>query len=199
MDTLLAQWLSLVPDVDAGRELLTRWSEPQRKYHDREHLLAMLSIVDEYAATASDPDAVQLAAWFHDAVYDPTRPDNESASAELARHMLSGRDDLDEIVRLVLLTASHDPEPADTNGALLCDADLAVLAGSPEQYRAYREAIRAEYIHVPDDAFRVGRTAVLRHLLALPALYHVPVLAEKFEARARVNISAELDLLAESK
>lgn len=199
MDNLLAQWLSLVPDADAGLELLTRWSEPQRQYHDREHLLVMLSIVDEYAATASDPDAVRLAVWFHDAVYDPTRPDNESASAELARHMLSGRDDLDEIVRLVLLTASHDPEPADTNGALLCDADLAVLAGSPEQYRAYREAIRAEYIHVPDDAFRVGRTAVLQHLLALPALYHVPVLAEKFEARARANIRAELDLLAESK
>ena len=95
----------------------------------------------------------------------------------------------------MLLTAGHDVDSGDANGAVLCDADLAVLASPPEAYAAYASAVREEYGHVPDDLFTTGRIAVLEQLLALPRLYRLPAVAESWEPRARANMAAELSLL----
>jgi predicted metal-dependent HD superfamily phosphohydrolase len=97
-------------------------------------------------------------------------------------------------VRLVLLTAGHDAAPGDANGAVLCDADLAVLASPPEAYAAYASAVRLEYGHLRDEEFTRGRIAVLEHLLALPALYRTEA-AQPWTATARANLAAELTLL----
>jgi predicted metal-dependent HD superfamily phosphohydrolase len=195
-------WAALAGDSPTSRTewaaLVAAWSEPHRRYHDLAHLAAVLGLVGELAAAASDPAAVQLAAWYHDVVYDPQRPDNEEVSAERARAGLRGlvpEARVEEVARLVLLTTSHDPEPGDADGAVLCDADLAVLAGPPEAYAVYASAVREEYSHLPDDAFTAGRIAVLERLLALPALYRLPAVAGAWEPRARANLSAELALL----
>src|SRR4029453_7840032 len=134
-----------------GEQLLARWGEPQRHYHTVDHLAAVLAVVEEHHDLAADPDAVRLAAWFHDAVYDPRRVDNEEASALLAEAVLPelhvGPARVAEVARLVRLTAGHDPAPGDHNGGLLTDADLAILASAPEAYRAYTVAVRREYAH----------------------------------------------------
>ena len=178
--------------------VVAAWSEPHRRYHDLHHLAAVLGLVGELSPAADDPAAVALAAWYHDVVYDPRRGDNEQVSAERARAGLRGLvpgPRLDEVVRLVLLTAGHDPARDDANGAVLCDADLAVLAGPPESYAAYASAVRAEYGHLSDETFTAGRIAVLESLLALPALYRLPTVAADWEPRARANLTAELALL----
>ncbi|MGY1830704.1 metal-dependent phosphohydrolase [Geodermatophilus sp. SYSU D01180] len=177
--------------------VVAAWSEPHRRYHDLHHLAAVLGLVDALGAAADDPAAVALAAWYHDVVYDPTRGDNEQASAERARAGLTGlvpAARVDEVVRLVLLTAGHDAADGDANGAVLCDADLAVLAGPPGAYAAYASAVREEYGHLSDEVFTAGRIAVLESLLALPALYRLPGTRE-WEPRARANLAAELTLL----
>jgi predicted metal-dependent HD superfamily phosphohydrolase len=179
-----------------GDDLIDRWSEPHRRYHTLTHLERMLDVVDDYGAHARDPQSVALACWFHDAVNDPTRHDNENESAELAQSLLPDLAvDPAEVVRLVLLTASHDVADGDRDGELLVDADLAILASDPVAYRDYTEAIRAEYSHVSNEAFGRGRAAVLRRLLALPRLFHVPELRTTWEARARANLTAELNAL----
>lgn len=204
-DDLLVRWRAALPaaldhtDVDqtaagrAGADLLARWSEPHRHYHTLEHLGTMLSIVDE-----SGP--VPLAAWFHDAIYDPHRADNEEASARLAATVLAELDlpaeVIAEVTRLVRLTATHDPAPDDRNGALLTDADLAILAADPPAYDRYAQAIRREYSHVGDDDFRAGRAAVLRRLHDRPVLYRVVAQRVEWQARARANLSRELAALA---
>ncbi|PRY43249.1 putative metal-dependent HD superfamily phosphohydrolase [Geodermatophilus tzadiensis] len=178
--------------------LVAAWSEPHRRYHDLHHLAAVLGLVGVLGADAADPAAVALAAWYHDAVYDPHRADNEQVSAERARASLRGlvpADRVDEVVRLVLLTAGHDAAAGDANGAVLCDADLAVLAGPPDAYAAYASAVREEYAHLSDEVFTAGRIAVLESLLALPALYRLPAVAADWEPRARANLTAELGLL----
>jgi predicted metal-dependent HD superfamily phosphohydrolase len=197
-----ASWAELAGDSATSRAewaaLVEAWSEPHRRYHDLAHLAAVLGIVGELAADAADPDAVRLAAWYHDAVYDPRRDDNEQQSAVRARAGLRGLVDgtrIAEVERLVLLTAGHDPQPGDADGAVLCDADLAVLASPPEAYAAYASAVREEYGHLPDEVFAAGRAAVLEQLLALPALYRLPAVAERWTARARANLTAELTLL----
>ncbi|MCX4666206.1 hypothetical protein OG453_05930 [Streptomyces sp. NBC_01381] len=180
--------------------LLARWSEPQRRYHTTAHLSAVLDHIDVLEEHADDPELVRLAAWFHDAVYLPERSTNEERSARLAERALveAGLSErsVAEVARLVRLTVSHDPADGDLNGETLCDADLAILAAAPDAYAAYAAAVREEYAFVPDDAFREGRAAVLRQLLALPRLFRTPHGAKEWEGPARANLATEIDLLS---
>ncbi len=188
---MLDSFLACVPGTDpvlataTGRELLARWQEPQRRYHDRTHLRRMLDTLGPEA-----PVEVRLAAWYHDAVYDPRATDNEERSADLAAEQL-GKLEIEsaEVVRLVLLTRDHAVTPGDANGALLCDADLSILAATEPEYDAYTRAVRAEYAFVPEDAFRAGRAAILRQLLELPALFHAH---PEWEQPARANLRREI-------
>ena len=199
---LVDRWVALAgPHArHIGAELDKRYAEPHRRYHTREHLTAVLDLVDELAGHAAAPDAVRLAAWFHDAVYDPERADNEERSARLAARMLADTDlppgTVEQVVRLVELTASHAPEDDDPDGQVLCDADLAILGADPEKYAAYAAAVREEYAFVPDEVFKAGRAQVLNSLLALPKLFHTPQARERYEERARGNIQTELMLLS---
>ncbi|MCU1605466.1 MAG: uncharacterized protein JWP46_1931 [Modestobacter sp.] len=195
-------WAELAGDSPTSRTewaaVIGAWSEPHRRFHDLAHLAAVLGIIDQLAGHATDPAAVRLAAWYHDVAYDPQRSDNEEVSAARARIGLLGLVDdatLAEVQRLVLLTADHDPAPGDVNGTVLCDADLAVLAGPPEAYAVYASAVREEYGHLSDGVFTTGRTAVLEQLLALPALYRLPETAAQWTGPARANLTAELSLL----
>jgi predicted metal-dependent HD superfamily phosphohydrolase len=195
-------WSRVAGDSPTSRTewaaVMAAWSEPHRRYHDLAHLVAVLGLVDSFAAAASDADAVRLAAWYHDVVYDPQRADNEAHSAGRGRAGVGGLvsdERITEVERLVLVTVGHDPEPDDANGAVLCDADLAVLAAPPEAYAGYASAVRAEYGHLSDADFTRGRIAVLERLLGLPALYRLPENAARWTATARANVEAELILL----
>lgn len=188
------------PDPDPYADnLLARWAEPQRRYHTTAHLTQVLDRVDTLAGHAADPELVRLAVWFHDAVYRPDRTENEERSATLAERALpeAGLPDTAtaEVARLVRLTVTHDPADGDTNGEVLCDADLAILAAGPQEYATYAAQVREEYGFVPDDAFRDGRAAVLRQLLELPRLFRTPHGFEAWEPRARQNLTTELELL----
>jgi len=182
--------------------LLGSWSEPHRQYHDVGHLTAVLDVIDRYADLAAHPDRVRMAAWLHDAVYDPRAlgDANERDSAEFAEGLLTTLgapvEVAAEVARLVGLTAGHATGADDPDGELLCDADLAVLAGDEEQYAAYAAAIRREYAHVPDADFRAGRSRVLTALLELPSIYRLASLRDAWEERARSNLTRELDALA---
>ncbi|GIF24159.1 putative metal-dependent HD superfamily phosphohydrolase [Actinoplanes tereljensis] len=186
-------------DLDAaGEYLLSRWSEPQRHYHTVAHLSAVLDVVEEFEGLAPHPERVRLAAWMHDAVYDPRAlgDANERDSAEFAAGLLATlgvpAQVGDEVARLVGLTAGHATGEDDRDGELLCDADLAILAGDDEAYAAYTAAIRQEYAHVPDDAFKDGRAQVLKALLELPTIYRLEPLRAQWEERARANLEREL-------
>jgi predicted metal-dependent HD superfamily phosphohydrolase len=190
--------------VDAAG-LRERYQEPHRRYHDQRHIDTVLARVDELVAAedlSDDQRAVlRLAAWFHDAVYDTTSGDNEELSAQLAEQTLlaleAGPGVADEVGRLVRLTAGHVVEADDVAGAVLCDADLSILAARPDRYDAYRRQVRAEYQHVPDDAFRTGRAAVLRRLLARDPLYATVAARARGEQAARANLEHELATLVD--
>ncbi|WP_138444419.1 DUF4031 domain-containing protein [Sinomonas susongensis] len=201
LTTPLAQrWERLLPGRTAlGSELLERWSEPHRRYHTRAHLFAVLTALETLADDAAVPRAVELAAWFHDAVHTGTAGRDEEESALLAEARLRAAglppEDVDEVARLVRLTADHRPSADDDAGQLLCDADLSVLGREPAGYRRYTEQVRDEYAHVPDELFRAGRAAVLSQLLDLDPLFHTPRGRELWLARAHTNLRTELEQL----
>src|SRR5690606_8991562 len=221
-DALLARWDALLPGArEVGVELVERWHEPHRVYHGPEHLvhaldsLALLEgrrpgVPDAagspgHAGTGAPsapggtaPGVTQLALWFHDAVHDGEAGRAEERSAALAGARLAGRLDAgagDEVVRLVLVRTDHSPAADDRTGALVSEADVAVPASAPDRYERYVRQVRAEYAHVPDDAFRAGRAAVLRGLLAGSALFRTAEGATRWEERARANLTAELAAL----
>lgn len=185
----------------AGEILLSRWSEPQRHYHTVAHLSAVLDVIDRHAGLAPHAERVRLAAWMHDAVYDPRAlgDANERDSAEFAEGLLTAlgvpEATAAEVARLVGLTAGHATEEDDPDGELLCDADLAILASDEPAYAQYTAAIRREYAHVPEDAFRDGRAQVLKALLELPSIYRLEPLRAEWEDRARANLSREMSEL----
>jgi predicted metal-dependent HD superfamily phosphohydrolase len=177
-------------------ELLAAYGDPGRGYHDVRHLAEVLERLEELfeAGVAYERRAVQLAAWFHDAVYDG-RAGAEERSAQWAERALAGLvpgPEVAEVGRLVRLTEHHRPEEGDLNGCALSDADLAVLASPPERYRRYVEDVRREYSSVPDGDFRRGRAAVLRGLVEQDRLFRTTHALEHWEAAARSNVAREL-------
>ncbi|MBS43948.1 MAG: hypothetical protein CMH83_12455 [Nocardioides sp.] len=178
--------------------LLAAYAEPTRGYHDQRHLTEVLDRLDELAAAgvAFDRTTVELAAWFHDSVYDGER-DAEERSATWAEIELPGLVDdatVADVVRLVRLTETHDPEPDDLDGCALVDADLGILAADDARYAEYVAAVRREFAHLEDDEFREGRYAVLAHLLDAERLFHTAH-GRQWEERARANAGAELTRL----
>jgi predicted metal-dependent HD superfamily phosphohydrolase len=183
----------------AGTELLGRWAEPHRRYHDLEHLAEVLAAVDLLAAEAADVAVVRLAAWFHDAVYVGHPGQDEEDSAVLAEQVLAGlgvpAERVARVAGLVRMTAAHDPADGDPDAAVLNDADLAVLAAPAERYERYRTAVREEYRHVPDELFRAGRAAVLSTLAGRDPLFRTGTGRDRWQAAARANLAAELAAL----
>jgi predicted metal-dependent HD superfamily phosphohydrolase len=201
-EALRARWDADLPGAPAARsasafaDLVARHGEDHRRYHTIDHVAAVLDALDVLGGGR----AARLAAWYHDAVYDPTAEDSEARSAVLAATVLPdlGVDDrtVTEVARLIELTKTHDPAPGDAEGAVLIDADLSVLGADDVVYDAYAAAVRAEYGHIADDLWRVGRAAVLRSFAERPALFHTPTARERWENRARVNLRRELFALA---
>jgi len=183
-----------VPGLDDVRDtLLHAWDRDG--YHDLRHLAEVLDRVDELDASGERFDRVPvvLGAWFHDAVYDG-EPGAEERSARWAEEVLPDPPAA-EVARLVRMTETHLTFPDDANGCVLSDADLAILAADPGRYAAYAADVRREYAHVPEPHFRSGRAAVLRDLLARPALFHTPSARRHWERAARANVERELDVL----
>jgi predicted metal-dependent HD superfamily phosphohydrolase len=209
--SLLARWVEClaryaVEEAAAHplfRRLAAAYSAPERHYHTLEHLDEMFSILNRLSPTLADPGVVHLAVWFHDAVYDTRKRDNEERSAELACELLIlvglPVAVIDRVRQLIRATAHFVKEgPPDADSAALVDADLAILGAAPGRYLRYASDIRLEYDWVAEPEYRIRRAAVLRKFLARPRIYHCPLLLEEREALARQNLRAELALLTGS-
>lgn len=196
LPVLRAAWDGLLPRAPSvGTELLERWSEPHRVYHDVRHLAHALTAAREISGDeVARP--VQLALWFHDAVYRREPGADEEASARLVGELLAGTGlpsaEVDEVARLVRLTADHVlADPADAAGAIVLDADLAVLGLPRGRYDVYVRDVRLEYGQLSEAAFRRGRLDVLDHLLGLDPLFATRYGRLRWQEAARRNLAAE--------
>ena len=185
------------PDVQAS--LLSRWAEPHRKYHTLQHLDECLALFVRDRALAEHPGEVALALWFHDAVYDTSRHDNEAASAQWAARVLrdAGADAaVADRVHALILATRHSEVPSTPDAKLLVDIDLAILGAEPARFAEYECQIRDEYGFVPEAVFREKRAAILRGFLERPALFATSAYAARFDAPARANLARAIDGLA---
>ncbi len=203
-------WRQLDGDLATIDELLTRYGQAHRRYHTMAHIAWVLRSIDDLladveAATPGRPDlassrrTLQMAAIFHDAIYDPHVGDNEQRSADLARAACLRLEwtatEAGEVQRLIMATAHHRCDQGDSAAAVLLDADLAVLGADPGVYAAYVSGVRFEYAHVDEVGWRRGRAAVLAGLLERDHIYATTLMRDRAEQQARRNIGAELAAL----
>lgn len=173
-------------------------AEPHRHYHTARHVAECLRELAPLRWACERPLAAEAALLFHDFVYHPARHDNEERSAEEAGTALRAvgwpEPDVDAVRRMVLATRHAGPPPAG-DAAAVVDADLAILGRDPAEFDAYERAIRREYAHVGDDAFRAGRADVLRRFLSRPRIYSTDYFAARYEMAARRNLGQSLGAL----
>ena len=176
-------------------ELLTRYAEPHRAYHTQQHLAECLALFEEFRAHAERSAEVEIALWFHDAIYDVYRHDNETLSADWARSAMleagASADACERVAALVLATR-HSVAPQTADEQLLVDIDLTILGAAPARFAEYERQIRVEYAHVPQDVFNAKRGAILAAFLARPFIYGGSAFRDRFEAAARFNLAQAL-------
>ena len=179
-------------------DLNTRYTAPDRHYHNLEHIEACLRELDTARAAALHADAIEMAIWFHDAIYDSHRSDNEEQSAQLAIaacRCLGAAHLCEEVAELIRAT-NHRAPPTTPDAALLIDIDLSILGTPAAIFDRYELAIRAEYAWVSAADFRTGRAKVLRHFLDRPRLFTTDQFFARCEKPARENLARSLAALS---
>jgi predicted metal-dependent HD superfamily phosphohydrolase len=183
----------------AFNPLVAAYSTSNRHYHTLKHIDHVLSTIEILQGYVNDLAAVQLAAWFHDVVYDSQAEDNEERSADYALELLSNlgipESTITTVTRLVLNTKDHQAAVNDYDSQVLLDADLAILASNPVQYKEYAHAIRQEYSWMAEANYITGRQQVLERFLQRSRIYFTPLMSEFAEASARGNIQGEIQSL----
>ena len=181
-------------------QLVAAYSERHRHYHTLQHLRECLAHAEAVRTLARRPAELDLALWFHDAVYDPQRKDNEERSAQWAHASVlaagCAQDIGDRVAALVLATRDHVSRNEDADTQLMLDIDLAILGASYARFDEYERQVRTEYAHVDDAAFRGGRTKFVQSMLARPAIYATDVYRGTLEKRARENLPRSVEAMA---
>lgn len=177
-------------------ELVESYEQPQRAYHRLDHVLDCLRVFDTVSSGAEHAVEVEAAIWFHDAVYEPARDDNEARSAAWALQVLREAgvsEAASDRVRQLILATRHDAPPEAKDARLLLDVDVSILGRSPAEFQVYEDQIRREYAWVPDEIFHERRAELLDGFLNRQPLFLTEPLRSRFEPQARVNLAAAVD------
>ena len=197
-------WLSLMSNMgfnancDTYEELKKRYQEKHRKYHTVAHIESVLLELNNSRHIAENECAVELALWFHDAIYNPFSRTNERDSADLAVAFISkngGSKALEETVRALILATEHHSSLTLNDQKLIVDIDLSILGSSESEYAKFGAAIRNEYKYVPWFLFRKKRVELLEYFLDRASIFSHQYYIDVLEQRARLNIQHEIDSL----
>ncbi len=190
------RWLAACNEIgkngnDLWPGLKAHYTAQNRAYHNFDHIRDCLLKLDENTNLTESKEALEMAIWFHDVIYDPAASDNEESSARFAREFLGDLPIAGKIANLILAT-KHKSTPDSQDEKLICDIDLSILGSEPNRYRSYSDAIRSEYSRVPAEQYRLGRIRVLKNFLQRPEFFTTEAFRERYESQARANLKAEL-------
>ena len=180
-------------------DLIARYSEPHRRYHTVRHLEECFEKLAEVRALAEHPAEVEIALWYHDAIYDTRSKENEAESAALARAKVLAAGGVEKsasrISQLIMATR-HDVVPNGKDAKLLVDVDLSILGATAERFDEYEQQVREEYSWVPESVFRKERRRILQTILARPSIFNTQLFIDRYEAQARNNLERSITRLS---
>lgn len=197
-------WAQLgVRDPGAGllHELMQRYGEPHRSYHTMQHLDECLTQFNAVRSIAARPAEIELALWFHDAIYEVRSHDNEQKSADWARSVVlnaGGSPDVADRVHALVMATCHNALPTTQDAQVLVDVDLSILGAASERFDEYEIQVRAEYAWAPEALYRSKRASILQAFLDRESIYGTDWLRSRCEANARRNLARSIANLAGS-
>jgi predicted metal-dependent HD superfamily phosphohydrolase len=178
--------------------ICNHYNSPDRHYHTLQHLTECLDLFEPAIKLATHPAEIEMALWFHDAIYNTASKDNEAQSAQWASNELSKAGvspaSIDRIHALIMATC-HTSLPITSDECLLVDIDLAILGAASDRFAEYEQQIRAEYSFVPEAIFNQKRQEILQCFLDRSTIYSTEYFCDQLELRARQNIKKSIDLL----
>jgi predicted metal-dependent HD superfamily phosphohydrolase len=181
------------------REVLERYEEPHRAYHNATHVGECLTWLDRFELAADAAALIETAVWFHDVVYDPPASDNEDHSADLARRMLASAGLPSPITARIadlVRATKHDTPPGDDDARVICDVDLAILGASHIRFDEYEKQTRDEHRWMSDAAYGEERSRLLIGLARRDRIYWTDTVSDRIEVEARLNIGRSLARLS---
>ncbi len=176
-------------------ELQRAHAEKHRHYHTHDHINAMLKHFEHVDDQLDRPPLVEIAIWFHDAIYNVYKKNNEKRSAEWAQRFLKHNQAPEKDGRYVydlIMATCHNAVPTKADARYLVDMDLTILGASGKVFQHYEVCIRREYRWVPMPIYQRNRKKVLESFLKRPTIYLTDYFKETFEAKARANLEASL-------
>jgi predicted metal-dependent HD superfamily phosphohydrolase len=187
--------------ADAGlidrcwQQLQKGYGSKKRHYHNWHHIQAMLQQLDVVKHLLFDYHTALFAGFYHDAVYNVLKHNNEVKSAELAvLHLAQMKVPFlqqQQCTELILAT-QHHVLSSNNDCNYFTDADLSILGSPPAEYQHYVAAIRKEYAIYPDILYNKGRHKAMAHFLQMERIFKTDFFAELYEVQARENIKWEL-------
>ncbi len=191
-------WICLWTDIGAKgdalkayNDLLRRYAEPHRHYHDLGHIEHCLVELQQVRDLAVNYPTIAMALWYHDAIYNTKAQDNEEMSAALASDTLQtafvGRKFTERVAKLILAT-KHIRPPDDNDEKIIVDIDLSSFGLPDEMFDQNTLAIREEYDWVPEAIFAKERAKILQLFLDRKPLYSTTFFRDKYEAPAKRNL-----------
>ncbi|HOX95859.1 MAG TPA: N-methyl-D-aspartate receptor NMDAR2C subunit [Candidatus Woesebacteria bacterium] len=184
-------------DIKLSRAIILKdlehlYSHPQRGYHNLDnHIQHCLKEFDAVKHLAINPKALELAIWFHDAIYDTKIHGIEEMCADLAfstcrtAHLSVG---FSQKVSDLVLATRHIEEPLDIDAQLICDIDLSPLGLPQIDFDQNSVFIREEYGWVSNADFAKGRMNILKKYLDRRSLYITKYFQNKYGEQARQNL-----------
>jgi len=186
--------------VELFKKIAEQYQSENRLYHNLDHIENLLNFLNQQKQQINNQDAIKLAAWFHDVVYNTEAKDNEEQSAEYAQNHLKqlgiSEETLQQVITLIMATKKHEIVENNPDSAIFLDGDLAILGSNNEEYDQYAAKIRQEYAWVPDDQYKTGRKKVLEDFLNRPRIYFTEEANQTLGQQARKNLEREIKTLS---
>ena len=190
--------IGLDANLNTYSELLSCYRQKHRFYHNESHIDAVLKYYEESKQLANNCTAVEVALWFHDAIYKPYSSSNELKSANWALNFLKEQkndDTFSENVHSLIMATLHNTNPKGNDEQLIVDIDLSILGSQKEVYAQFEKNIREEYKFVPNILYKKKRKEILSGFLKRERIYMHDFFHEKLEDLARVNIVNTIEKL----
>lgn len=177
--------------------LITAYTEPQRAYHNIQHIVECLALFQNIESELNDPIAVETAIWFHDVIYEPKASDNELQSAELMKQLCNtflSEQQIEKVYQWIIATQKHQSSYDHDLNSLL-DIDLAILGSSAERFAEYQQQIQFEYAWVESDVYQVKRKQVLKQFEQMNPIFQTNYFNQHLEKQAKRNLADSMSVL----
>lgn len=171
-----------------------RYGERHRAYHTADHIRHCLDEFRPVRDMPGNPDAIELAIWFHDAVYNPKRDDNELRSANFAKEALSMTGGLldnpivERVYALIMATKHGCPlSPNDPDAIMMADIDLSPLGAHAQRFDENTEKLQREF-GMECRKFLEKQAWFLKKLAKNRNIFGTEYFQDRYERQARENI-----------